>query len=473
MNFEEEAFELKIGLDNFIPAVNRKINDCYENIKKLGKGGEHKVYQVRNKINNKTYACKRLSKLNIDDLPKFQNEIEILMKTDHPNIIKLYEIFESKNSFYLILEECLGGNLFSRIAKRIESNDLYSERDACGIIQQVLQAIEYCHNNGIAHGDLKPENILYLKEGNEENNPIKLVDFGLSLSLKSNKMLSNGLENRAFFSPEILSGKQDEKLDIWSSGVILYILLSGEPPFNGPNEKVIFSKIKKLKYDFNDDRWKNISNDAKDLISKILVPANQRLTASQALQHPWFNIIKDKEITFQKLNIGKNNYFKGYIESNRLKKIILFEIASKLEEDEIIDLKNLFMAFDKDNNGQIDLKEFEQGLSEIKANDIIKEKLKKLFNDIDADKNGKIDYTEFIASTLEKKIYLRKANLFEAFTALDTNNNGKITKNELMEILKVQPKQDKYITKLISLADKNGDGDIDYKEFIEMMGYTD
>jgi calcium-dependent protein kinase len=304
------------------------------------------------------------------------------MMMDHPNIIKLYEVFESDNSLYLIMEECYGGDLFSRISKRIEANDMYSEKEACEIIQQVLRAIEYCHNVGIVHRDLKPENLLYLHEGSEENNPIKIIDFGLSQSINLNKMLSSKVGTAYYVAPEILAGKYTEKCDIWSAGVILYILLSGEPPFNGPNDRIIYSKIKKMDYNFPDEKWKNISSEAKDLISKMLSPEAQRLSASQTLEHPWFNLVKDKKISLEKLNIGKDNFFKEYNESNQLKKIVLLCIASKLEENEINDLKKLFMAFDKDNNGQIDFKEFEQALMELKTLNLTQEEIQRLFNDI-------------------------------------------------------------------------------------------
>ena len=170
---------------------------------------------------------------------------------------------------------------------------------------------------------------------------------------------------------------------------------------------------------------------------------------SQVLEHPWFNLLKGEKISLQNLNFGKQNFFKEYCESNLLKKIMLLYIASKLEENEILDLKTLFRAFDKDNNGQID------------------------YDEIDVDHSGKIDYTEFIAASLERRVYLKKEKLFEVFTSLDKDKNFQISKDELMKILKLEPKEDHFVKKLINMADKNGDGNIDYKEFLQMMGYDD
>ena len=476
MDIEEDPdnpiLKLKYSKDNFIALGSRGLRDIYDCTKKLGKGGYGKVFQVKNKSTNKLYACKKLSKLNIKNLQKLQNEIEVLMKMDHPNIVKLYEVFESQNSLYLIMEECCGGELFDRILHRINTNNMYTEREACLLMKQIIGAIEYCHNNGIAHRDLKPENLLYLKEGSEENNPLKIADFGLSQSINLKKMLTSKVGTSYYVPPEILAGNYTEKCDIWSAGIILYILLSGEPPFNGPNDETIFARIKTYKYEFPEQKWSKISVEAKDLLTKMLIQEDKRLSASQVLQHPWFDIIKNEKITFEKLNFGKDNFFKEYKDSNQLKKIVLLYIASKLEENEILDLKNLFKAFDKDENGQIDYKEFEQGLMELNSEELNKDEIRQFFNDIDADNNGKIDYTEFIAATLQKQIFLKKETLFEAFSALDSDRDCKITKEELMKILRLQPKEDKFAIKLIELADKNGDGVIDYKEFLQMMGFN-
>ena len=476
MEIEEEPSNnnqpVKIGKETFVRVGNRALRDCYEFTKNLGKGGYGKVFQVRQKMTNKLFACKKLSKLNINNLIKFRREIDILIKIDHPNIIKLFDVFESQNSLYLIMEECYGGELFDRILKRIENNLMYTEKEACEIIRQVMGAIEYCHNKGIVHRDLKPENLLYLKEGPEENNPLKIIDFGLSQDLNIKKILSSKVGTAYYVSPEILQGKYSEKCDVWSAGVILYVLLSGEPPFNGPSDGVIYSKIRQLKFTFPEKKWNMISTEAKDLLSRMLVPEAERLSASQVMNHPWFNLVKDNKIPLEKINFHGTNFFKEYKESNRLKKIVLLYIASKLQEDEILDLNELFKAFDKDNNGQIDYKEFEQGLMRLNSKGIKKEEIQSYFNEIDADKNGKIDYTEFIAATLQKNVFLKKEKLFEAFSALDTDKNGKIAKEELMRVLKLQPQHDKFVTELIKSADRNGDGYIDYKEFVDMMEYN-
>ena len=456
---------IKIGRDLFVDYVSTPIAENYEVIKKLGKGGYGKVYEVKHKKTGAIKACKQLSKLNIENLEKFKREIEILRKTDHPNIIKLYEIYESGNNFYLIMDECKGGELFERIIEHIDNDEMYTEKEAAEIIYQIISAVEYCHNNGICHRDLKPENLLYLDKGKEKDNPLKVIDFGLSQTINIKKILSSKVGTAYYVSPEILSGKYTEKCDIWSTGVILYVLLSGDPPFNGASDKIIYSKIKKMKFDFPEDKWENISSEAKDLISHMLAPEKERYSAKEVIEHPWFQLAKKnaKKITLH------SKPFKEYKELNLFKKMTLFYIASRLGDKEIGDLRDVFKSFDKDNNGQIDYHEFERGLKNMTSGKIKGDEIKEVFNAIDTDKNGKIDYTEFIVSAIDKKSLLTEERLYDAFCELDRDHDGKITKEELIKVLKLQNSDDSYISKLIKNADQNKDGAIDYKEFLEYM----
>ena len=230
-----ENAKIKYGKETFVGKSSGLFLDNYDVIKQLGKGGYGKVYEVKNKKSGEIRACKHLSKLSIKNLEKFEREINILIKTDHPNIIKLYEVFESQRSLYLVMEECKGGEIFDRIIEHIQNKQMYSEKDAAEMFQQVMSSIEYCHNNGICHRDLKPENLLYLNKGPEKNNPIKVIDFGLSQVISQDKKLTTKVGTAYYVAPEILQGDYTEKCDIWSAGVILYIFLSGDPPFNGPD----------------------------------------------------------------------------------------------------------------------------------------------------------------------------------------------------------------------------------------------
>ena len=465
-----EDIPVKFGKQNFVGKFEGALLDHYEIISQLGKGGYGKVYEVKNKKTGEIRACKQLSKLNIKNLEKFEREIKILIKTDHPHIIKLYEVFETKRSLYLVMEKCKGGEVFDKIIEHIRKKKMYSEKNAANIFIQMMSAVEYCHNNGICHRDLKPENLLYLNQGSEFDNPIKVIDFGLSQVISPNKKLKTKVGTAYYVSPEILKGSYTEKCDIWSAGVILYILLSGCPPFNGANDDEIYKKISKYKFSYPEKKWANISDEAKDLINHMIAPEEDRYNAKEVLSHPWLKNVNK----FNLLNLNFDpKYFKDYVQSNLIKKISLLFIASRLDENEIENLKKIFTAFDKQKNGQISYEELKQGLVQLKSNNINEEEIIELFQSIDVDKNGKIDYTEFLAATLQKKSYLKIERLYEAFCLFDKKNTGKITKEEIMKVLNLDKSKEKEIEKVIALVDKDKDGVINYKEFLELMGYDD
>ena len=466
---EKMESTIKFGKKDFVGKFEGIFLDNYDVIKQLGKGGYGKVYRVMNKKTKEIRACKHLSKLSIKNLEKFQREIEILRKADHPNIIKLYEIFESKRSYYLIMEECKGGEVFDRIIEHIQKKDMYSEKDASIILRQMMSAVEYCHNNGIAHRDLKPENLLYLNDGPEDNNPIKVIDFGLSQVISPQRKLKTKVGTAYYVSPEILNGAYSEKCDIWSAGVILYILLSGDPPFNGPSDLAIYKKIAEMKFDFPENKWSRISDEAKDLIKHMIAPEDKRYSAREVMEHAWMKVTSENK-TY--LNFDPS-FLVDYARSNPFKKMTLLFIASRLDESEIDSLKKTFEAFNLQKDGQISYEELKKGLKELNCQKITDEELSELFKSIDVDKNGKIDYTEFLAATLQKKMYLKEERLYEAFCNFDLDGCGKITKEELMNVLKSDPSQESEIENIIKSIDKNGEGSINYKEFLEMMGYDD
>ena len=288
--------EKNIDKENFITMTKDSLTDYYNIIRMIGEGGFGKVYEVQNINTSETFACKKVSKSNVINLIKFKDEISILSKSDHPNIIKLYKIYESNRSLYLIMEFCKGGELIKRIAERAQNKKMYTEKDAAEIFQQIMSGIEYCHNQGISHRDLKPENILYLNEDNEKDNPLKIIDFGLSKYFKQSKLTSK-VGSVHYVSPEVLEQSYTEKCDVWSGGVILFLLLSGKFPFYGRNDNEIFDKIINYNYNMNDNAWKNISNEAKDLIKHMLVPENKRFKAKEVLAHPWFQIVNNMKET--------------------------------------------------------------------------------------------------------------------------------------------------------------------------------
>ena len=194
-------------------------------------------------------ACKKLSKRKITNKDKFKEEINILKKIDHPNIIKLHEVFEDKFDYYLIMEECTGGSLFNRIFSNLSSKKQISEKNIALIFKQIIDALNHCHAEGICHRDLKPENILFLNKS--DDSPLKLIDFGLGVMKQNeNTKFIQKVGSPHYVAPEVLNGEYDFKCDVWSAGVILYNLFSGTQPFDGKSENEIYTLINNKKVYF-------------------------------------------------------------------------------------------------------------------------------------------------------------------------------------------------------------------------------
>jgi len=335
------------------------------------------------------------------------------------------------------------------------------------IFNQMMSAICYCHGQKICHRDLKPENLLLLNTN--DDSPLKVIDFGLSkIFHEEDHKMTTKVGTAYYVSPEVLQGDYDEKCDVWSSGVILYILLCGDPPFNGPNDNEIYRKIAAKKFAFTNPIWEKISNDAKDLIKLMLCDPSHRLSAEKVLNHPWIknkNLLPDTAI----LNLNVDT-LKNYKNNNKLKKAVLTFIASRLKDDEIKSLTDIFNSLDKNKDGTLTLEEVREGMDKLGFKDKNID-IEEIFKSIDTDRSGVINYTEFIASTMDQKLYLKEEKLYEAFKTFDKDGSGKISIEELKQILKLQGDEIKNVEETMKKFDTNKDGEIDYNEFIEMMGF--
>ncbi|XP_074833634.1 calcium/calmodulin-dependent protein kinase type 1G isoform X2 [Carettochelys insculpta] len=248
----------------------------------LGSGAFSEVFLVKHRTTGKLFALKCIKKSPVIRDSSLENEIAVLKKIKHENIVTLEDIYESATHFYLVMQLVSGGELFDRILER----GVYTEKDASVVIRQVLAAVMYLHDNGIVHRDLKPENLLYLTP--EENSKIMITDFGLS-KMEQNGIMSTACGTPGYVAPEVLAQKPYSKaVDCWSIGVITYILLCGYPPFYEETESKLFEKIKEGYYEFESPFWDDISESAKDFICHLLEKdPNKRFTCEKALRHPW------------------------------------------------------------------------------------------------------------------------------------------------------------------------------------------
>merc|ERR1719291_1099120 len=222
------------------------------------------------------------------NVDRFKQEIAIMKMMDHPNIVKLYESFEDLRNIYLVMELCSGGELFDKI---IESGH-FTEVQAAILMQQIVKAIFYMHENHVCHRDLKPENFLFMTKDPIEKNLLKIIDFGLSCKFETNQVLTTKAGTPYYVAPQVLAGKYDHLSDLWSLGVIMYVLLCGYPPFHGDTDADVLAKVRLGNFSFAAADWKNVSDDAKELIRLLLkMNPKDRYTAEQALNHAW---VKDK-----------------------------------------------------------------------------------------------------------------------------------------------------------------------------------
>ena len=257
----------------------------------LGSGHHGSVRQCMDRKTGQRLAVKSIRKSDPAVNPGYINrEIRLLNEMKHSNIIQLVDVFEDDESLHLVTDLCKGGELFDKILEKASSgNGCFSEYEAARILHQILTAVSYMHKRNIVHRDLKPENILF--ETTAEDSPVKIIDFGLARKHYANMgepNMTTVVGTPYYIAPEVLGRSYGKACDLWSIGVIAYLLLCGYPPFNGADNKEVYESILRGFYRFPVDDWKEVSSGAKDFIRRLLQrdPRN-RMTVDQALRHPW------------------------------------------------------------------------------------------------------------------------------------------------------------------------------------------
>lgn len=263
----------------------KKFSELYSKRQKLGEGAFSVVIEAVRKTNNTSYAIKIVtkSKLSIEDEQALKDEIQVLNELKHGHIIQLYDVFDERSYIYLVTELMSGGELFDRIVQKA----YYNEKEARDLCKILFESIAYCHSKSVAHRDLKPENLLLVSK--DDDSQMKIADFGFAKKAPNDECLSTQCGTPGYVAPEILEGvKYGLQADMWSLGVIVYILLGGYPPFIESTQKALFRKIRKGEYEFHEQYWKSVSKGAKDLIKQLLtVDPKNRITAEGALKNPW------------------------------------------------------------------------------------------------------------------------------------------------------------------------------------------
>ena len=460
----KDISNMKIKANNLVMERHQSPWQFYEELEEIGSGMYGVVKKVRLKTNPDIIrAMKIIPEENVlqGEGASLIDEIEILKNLEHPNIMKIYECFvDENNNYYIVSELCDQGHLLSKMEKLGKMDQIVVKY----LMDQIFNAVAYLHSKNILHGDIKLENVLLNKitkrggrrftninldfNSNEEltedinknfgkrktsnksnnyikdmmNYEIKLIDFGCSKYFvrrnKKKKKLRGIIGTSIYCSPEVVDNLYDERSDEWSCGVLMYILLSGVPPFFGDTEEEIFEKIKKCKYDFTPAPFKKVSKNCKDLIRRLLEPKKQyRIKANEALRHPFFTesfdpnsaMTEDKDLNVLKNFINPLKYCSKFHEA-----IAVFLCVNYLPPDEEKTLKTVFRYLDKDGKGIITKEIMKKSLEEIGI-DISDEDLQKVFDDIDEDGSSFIEYQEFIRNTCDIKKLINEPNLKNVF----------------------------------------------------------
>ena len=455
---------------------NSNVFDNYVVLKEIGTGTYSKVQLVQHKINLSIRAMKVIKKkkkkgTNVTNENEVYKEVDLLIKMDHPNIVKIFEFYNGEKEYYLIMEYCEGGELFDKIVK---SN--LTEIQCAYIMYQILSAVNYCHKMKIIHRDLKPENILIQKD-EDGFYRVKICDFGTSKAFKIGDTQKQLVGSAYYIAPEVIQKKYNSKCDLWSCGVIMFVLLTKKPPFGGRTDQIIMQNIQIGKY--KTELLDNFSPYAKELVSLLLEKnIKKRINAETALNHPWFDVYKCKDIltdiqdkdTIKRFISNLKNYKRGSIIQETA---LAFLVHNYPDLDEIVNACKLFGQIDQNGKGKITLKDFIEGLKKILKKDM-EEDAKKIFENLDEYGSGYLEYEMFIRAAINKKIFLTEDTLKFTFKFFDKENKGKITNDSIIKMFEESINKDENVKteleKIMKDANRSEtDSSMDFENFCEFM----
>ncbi|XP_019163925.1 PREDICTED: calcium-dependent protein kinase 7-like [Ipomoea nil] len=443
------------------------IHSKYDLGRELGRGEFGVTYLCTDADSGEKFACKSISKKKLRtavDIEDVRREVEIMKHLPkHPSIVSLKDTYEDDSAVHIVMELCEGGELFDRIVAKGH----YTERAAAVVLKTIVEVVQMCHRNGVMHRDLKPENFLFANR--KETAPLKAIDFGLSVFFKPDERFNEIVGSPYYMAPEVLKRNYGHEVDIWSAGVILYILLCGVPPFWAETEQGVAQAIIRSVVDFKRDPWPKVSDNAKDLVKKMLNPdASQRLTAQQVLEHPWLQNIKKAP----NVSLGETvkARLKQFSVMNKFKKRALTVIAEFLSVEEAAGIKEAFDMIDTDKKGKISLGELRVGLQKL-GHHIPEADLQILMDSADVDGDGSLNYGEFVAVSVHLRRMANDEHLHKAFTFFDQNQNGFIEVDELRSALSDEDdgNNEAVISAIMHDVDTDKDGRISYEEFAAMM----
>ena len=422
-NEEEKPSSQRAYNRRVTQSKNKDIRKNYEFISMLGNGSFGKVRLYRDKnFKELLFAIKTLKKEGISpyQFNLLKREVDILSNMDHPNIVKYFGIFEDDLFIHIVMEYLKGQDL-SKIISLKNYND-FSENQMGIIIQQLLKALSFIHSKNIIHRDIKPENILFSDKKNLYT--LKLIDFGLAAN--SDQEIKT-VGTPSYMSPEMIDGNVTYVSDIWSVGVIVYQMITGDLPFIGKDDdnKTLYEKIKNGNYDTEILNEKDCSEEVKDFINKALQKdIKNRLTVDEALNHPWIKKFSINNLDQSLINEDSIKLFIQFSKRPALHKEIFYFFAKISNETDIVDYKNVFNSFDANNKGCLSKEDLKTGLEKNKI-DIDEDTLDCIFKGLDFHNSGRISYSEFLAAMVSSKNFNKEEKIKSVFNLLRESEQNK------------------------------------------------
>ncbi|KAF3326121.1 CDPK-related kinase 7-like isoform X2 [Carex littledalei] len=424
-----------------------------------GKKGEMKGEEVAVKVIPKT---KMTTAISIEDV---RREVRILSAlTGHKNLVQFYDAFEDEDNVYIVMELCKGGELLDRILSR---GGKYSEEDAKMVLAQILSVVSFCHLQGVVHRDLKPENFLF--SSREEDATLKVIDFGLSDFVKPDERLNDIVGSAYYVAPEVLHRAYGTEADMWSVGVIAYILLCGSRPFWARTESGIFRAVLKAEPSFDEAPWPSLSTEAKDFVKKLLnKDYRKRMTAAQALCHPW---LRDGQEVKIPLDMMVYKLIRAYLSSSSLRKSALRALAKTLTTTQLIYVREQFGLLAPNKNGYISLQNLKTALVKNSTEAMKDSRVLDFVNTVSSLQYRKMDFEEFAASSIS--VYQLEAldtweqHARRAYEFFEKEGNRPIMIEELASELGLSPSVPVHVV----LQDwiRHSDGKLSFLGFIKLL----
>ena len=476
-NLFKEELKLCVSNQTLIEEQTGDPSLRYKVLNKLGDGSYGTVYSAINILTGSKIAMKKIEKIKeneIDDL-QIKNEIDILKKLDHPNIVKIYEFYDTKKNYFIITEYCKHGELYSYIKYS------YTETQLAVLFYQVFSGLCYLHDNHILHRDLKLENIMISEiekdlSSNYDFFWIKIIDFGTAKIFKKSKNERTVVGSSYYIAPEVLKQKYNEKCDTWSVGVILYMLIVGRAPFDGKTDEEIIENIKKGKYNKKHPKLVNSSEEVQNLVFSLLeTNIKKRLSSKEALNHPWFKKYNGRSL-FSNFNSKDINIYIDHLltykyQSKFQQLVLAFIVHNVPHSHETKIILKMFRYFNTSGDCKLTKKELTTGLYQFRTHEVVDEVIDDIFLLLDGDNNGYIEYEEFLRACMDKKRILTNDALLYAFRFLDKDEAGKLDVKKIMYafVTKHNKVLEEIIINTIKEVDHDKDGIIDFQGFKELM----